>query len=456
MSLLDRCPGGPILQPLSSLAVEEDYSYLAEDLYRSLTAPQKQVWDSDSRFKLLCSGRRFGKTYLCIARLVAWAIQNPGSLNWYVTQTYKSAKQIAWRQLREMVPVEMFAKKNESELSVELTNGSIIALKGADSADALRGVSLSSLIIDEAAYVKQEAWEMVLRPALSDQGGPAWFITTPAGLNWFHDLWEQAADQEDWQTFSFTTIEGGNVPPEEVAAAKRTLDDRTFRQEYLASFETLSGRVYPDFSDDNISAEVKDIGGEIYWGTDFNVGVMAGVLGSRVGDTLHVWDEITVKQSNTDEVCAMLKARFPGRHIVAYPDPTGSARKTSAAGETDHGIIRRYGFQCISPKHPWAVKDKINSTNWMVKTADGQIRLFIHPRCKHTIKALKNVTYKEGTQDYVIDKSAGIEHWTDGLGYLILGAFNQVKPWQTASGDRAQIQRRISEKTKMLGRRRLR
>ena len=91
-----------------------------------------------------------------------------------------------------------------------------------------------------------------------------------------------------------------------------------------------------------------------------------------------------------------------------------------------------------------------------VKTADGQIRLFIHPRCKHTIKALKNVTYKEGTQDYVIDKSAGIEHWTDGLGYLILGAFNQVKPWQTASGDRAQIQRRISEKSKMLGRRRLR
>ena len=83
MSLLDRCPGGPILQPLSSLAVEEDYSYLAEDLYRSLTAPQKQVWDSDSRFKLLCSGRRFGKTYLCIARLVAWAIENPGTLNWY-------------------------------------------------------------------------------------------------------------------------------------------------------------------------------------------------------------------------------------------------------------------------------------------------------------------------------------------------------------------------------------
>jgi phage terminase large subunit len=433
MSILDLCPGGLLLQEPVTVLSDKDWSPFAAQLYESLTGPQRAVWDSPERFKLLCSGRRFGKTYLCIARLIAWGIEHPGSLNWYVTQNYKSAKQIAWRQLRAMIPTEMFAKKNEAELSVELTNGSVIALKGAENADALRGVSLSSLIVDEAAYVKQEAWEMVLRPALSDQGGPAWFITTPAGLNWFHSLWEAAQEQDDWQTFSFTTVEGGNVPPEEVAAAKRTLDERTFRQEYLASFETLTGRVYPDFSDDNITTDVADTGGDILWGTDFNVSVMAGVLASRVGDTIHIWDEVTVKQSNTDEVCAMLQQRFPDRRIVAYPDPTGSARKTSAAGETDHGIIRKYGFSCISPKHPWAVKDKINATNWLCRNAAGQIRLFIHPRCKHTIKALKNVTYKEGAEDYVIDKTAGIEHWTDGLGYLVLGAFNQVKPWQTGS-----------------------
>jgi len=264
-SLLDSCPGGLLLEQPVIVEDERDWAPFAAHLHESLTDPQRQVWESPERFKLLCSGRRFGKTYLCIARLVALAIEKPGSLNWYVTQTYKSAKQIAWRQLRAMVPPEMFAKKNESELSLELTNGSVIALKGAESADGLRGVSLSSLIIDEAAYVKQEAWEMVLRPALSDQGGPAWFITTPSGLNWFHDLWEQAAEQEDWETFSFTTIQGGNVPEEEIEAAKRTLDERTFRQEYLASFETLAGRVYPDFSDDNISDDVADTGGEILW-----------------------------------------------------------------------------------------------------------------------------------------------------------------------------------------------
>jgi phage terminase large subunit len=428
LSLLANAPGGFLLEPVvpADLQNQKDWLPFAEQLYQGLTGPQRQVWDAPERFKLLCSGRRFGKTYLCISRLVAWAIEHPGSLNWYVTQTYKSAKQIAWRQLRAMVPPEMFARKNESELSVELSNGSVIALKGAESADALRGVSLSSLIVDEAAYVKQEAWEMVLRPALSDQGGPAWFITTPAGLNWFHDLWEQAQDQPDWSTFSYTTIQGGNVPEDEVEAARRTLDDRTFRQEYLASFETLSGRVYPDFSDDNISDEVRDTGGPILWGTDFNVSVLAGVLGSRVGDTLHIWDEVSVTQTNTDEVCAMLRDRFRDRKLIAYPDPTGSARKTSSAGRTDHEIIRQYGFGVVSPKAPWSVKDKINATNSLIRNANGQIRLFVHPRCKNTIKALRNVTYKQGADDYVIDKSAGIEHWTDGLGYLVMSEYNPL------------------------------
>ena len=167
MSILSQCAGGSVLAEPVPHQSDVDWSPFANDLFGSLTEPQREVWESPERFKLLCSGRRFGKTYLCLARLVAWAIENPGSLCWYLTQNYKSAKQIAWRQLRAMVPGEVFVKKNESELSVELANGSIIALKGAENADSLRGVSLSALIIDEAAYVKQEAWEMVLRPALS-------------------------------------------------------------------------------------------------------------------------------------------------------------------------------------------------------------------------------------------------------------------------------------------------
>ena len=253
MSLLDRCPGGLVLdQPVAQVA-ESNLIPFATDLIGGLSTPQSEVYSDPARFKMLCSGRRFGKTHLCLVQLIIWAAMKTGSLNWYIAPTYKSAKQIAWRQLKQMVPSELFAAKNEVDLSIEFVNGSRIELKGGESADNLRGASLSNVILDEAAYIPQDAWEMVIRPALADQRGSAFFISTPAGYNHFHEMWEQASELEDWQTFSYSTIEGGNVPPEEVELARRTLDERTFKQEFLASFETFSGRVFPEFDDPNVA-----------------------------------------------------------------------------------------------------------------------------------------------------------------------------------------------------------
>ena len=138
-----------------------------------------------------------------------------------------------------MVPKELFADKNEVDLSIELINGSRIELKGGDRYDTLRGNSLSNVILDEAAYIPPDCWEMVIRPALADQRGNAIFISTPCGFNHFHAWYEQAETEPDWETFSYNTIEGGNVPEEEVELARRTLDERTFKQEFLASFETF-------------------------------------------------------------------------------------------------------------------------------------------------------------------------------------------------------------------------
>lgn len=440
MTLLAACPGGNILEPAVAVVADTNLVPFADGLVSGLTDPQSQVYSDPSRFKMLCSGRRFGKTHLCLVQLIVWAAQKSGSLNWYIAPSYKAAKQIAWRQLKTMVPKELFAAKNEVELSIELVNGSRIELKGGDGADGLRGSSLSNCVLDEAAYIPQDTWELVIRPALADQRGSAFFISTPAGYNHFHEMWEQAAELDDWQTFSFSTIEGGNVPPEEVELARRTLDERSFRQEFLASFETFSGRVFPEFDDANVDAKVEDMGGPILIGLDFNVGVMAGVICSKVGDTLHQWDEIAVKNSNTDEVAQMLRQRFPDRRIICYPDPTGRARKTSAAGATDHGILRKYGLEVVAPKSPWSVKDRLNATNWLICNAEGQRRLFVHPRCKNTIKGYRSVTFKEGAEDFVVDKDPGLEHWIDGAGYLILSAMNQVRPWKVGSGQSRKAQ----------------
>jgi hypothetical protein len=430
-SILDRCPRGSLLDPPVPAVVEGyDYESLSHRLYAQLTEPQRLVYDADVRFTYLCSGRRFGKTFLATTRLINWAIEKPGGLFYYVTATYRMAKQIAWVQLKQMVPPEVFASKNESELSVTLTNGSTIYLKGAEDPDRLRGVSLSGCVIDEAAFVREDAWTMVLRPALSDQQGPAWFITTPNGLNWFAEAWDQAEDDPEAATFSFTTIEGGNVSPEEVAAARRTLDARTFSQEYEASFVNLVGRVVPDFGEDNITDEIQDLGGVLLIAADFNVSPMHWIVCQQVGhDQLHCIDEIHIRETHTDEACSELLRRYPDREMRVYPDPTGQARRTSAGGVTDHGILRKRGLWVYPNKKPYNQADKRNAVNAMVLDAAGTRRLFVHPRCKQTIKSLRNLTFKEGTN--MPDKDSGWDHGWDALSYLVLGAFDRVKPWQT-------------------------
>jgi len=436
-SILAAAAGGLLYQP--PVARDRGYNLqeYAQHLASTFTGPQLAVYNAGTRFRMLSCGRRFGKTYLSLGQLQVWALGKPGGTYWYVTSTYKAAKRIAWAQLRSMVPQHLVHQVNHSELTLTLINGASISLMGADNPDSLRGSSLSGAIIDEAAYVHPRVWQEVLRPSLSDQQGPCWHISTPAGYNHFHQLWEGVAQDATWSRHQYTTLEGGQVPWEEVEAAKRDMDSRTFRQEYLASFESLSSRVYVDFADYNVSDAVQDTTPELLIGLDFNVGMMAGVLGNLVGDELHIYDEISMPNSNTEEVATYLAQRYPRRPMYCYPDPTGSARKSSASGATDHGILRNFAITVITPNAPWAVKDKINATNFMVCTADGTRRLFIHPRCVNTIKALRSVTYKAGTDAYVIDKAPGLEHWSDALGYLILGAANHVQPYGSGQANYA-------------------
>jgi predicted phage terminase large subunit-like protein len=245
VSIIASWSGGRVLEPPTAPLPQApaDLGIVSGTLYESLSEPQRTVYDDAARFKYLMAGRRFGKTYLSITRLLTWAMGCPGGLFYYVTATYRMAKQIAWVDLKRMTPRDVLASKNEGELSIELVNGARIFLKGAEDPDRLRGVSLSGCVIDEAAYVRQEAWTMVLRPALSDQRGPAWFITTPAGENWFTDALRAAEIGEDPEGsgFRFTTADGGRVAQSEIDAARRTLGPDLFAQEYEAEIVDLRG-----------------------------------------------------------------------------------------------------------------------------------------------------------------------------------------------------------------------
>ena len=362
--------------------------------------------------------------YLAIAELIRAARSGHGKLAWYVAPSYRQAKTVLWSALKSAIPPQWVARKNETDLSITLKSyDSTIALRSADNPDALRGVGLDFAVLDEYSNIDPVTWNEVVRPALADRQGQAIIQGSPRGHNALYDLYSQALEQEQWAAFKFSTSEGGLVSPEEIDAVKATLDPRTFGQEFDADFTQSVNRVFLMFErEHNVRADLQDTGGDLLIGIDFNVAPMSAVIGVKVADELHILDELALFNSNTAELAEALKAKCPGRHLVAYPDPTGNSRKTSAvAGHTDFTILRQAGFRVVAPSSPYPIVDRVNTTNSLLCNVQGRQRLFIHPKCKNLIKGLEQLPYREGTS--LPDKLLGIEHPTDALGYLVMHEF---------------------------------
>jgi hypothetical protein len=416
----------------------------------SLKPPQWTVFGCDQRFRVLVAGRRFGKTYLALVELIqaAWG---PGRLAWYVAPTYKQAKRIAWKPLKEMTRPYWSARPNETDLRIELTWGGTICLRGADNYDSLRGDGLDFVVLDEYASMAREAWTEVLRPALADRNGKALFISTPKGFNHLHELVEGAGDRPDWKAFQFTTAEGGNVSPEELVSAAQELDERTYRQEFEAKFETLGvGRAYYAF-DRARNAKIfpYDPHLALCWSLDFNMNPLCSVLMQVYEKGGVVLDELILPDSNTLAACEEFLSRtaewFTGRPLAVrvYGDSTAEQRHTSAS-RTDWQIVKaffgryperfRATFHVPSANPP--VKDRVNCVNAKLRNHAGQCRLVVNPRCKALIKDFEQVCWKtdsHGNSLVELDKSdAARTHVSDAVGYLVAREF----PMQPLRGER--------------------
>ena len=272
--------------------------------------------------------------------------------------------------------------------------------------------------MDEFADMRPEAWYEVLRPSLSDRNGTGLFIGTPKGRNHFYDLWTYGTDKrDDWSSYQFTTIEGEQVDADEIEKAKQDLDERTFNQEYQAQFVNYSGIIYYNFSREESVKKCRDDGSLIHIGMDFNLDPMSAVVAVLEGRTIKIIDEIVIYGSNTDEMVDEIQTRYPSRQICIYPDPAARQRKTSAGGRTDLSILQNAGFQVKVRDRHSAIRDRINSVNARLMSADGVRHLIIDPKCKQVIRSLERQTYKEGTSQP--DKDSGFDHMNDALGYLV-------------------------------------
>lgn len=201
----------------------------------SLHPKQMEVYQDTHRFRVVVAGRRWGKSYLSRMEMIAHATK-PNQKIWYVAPTYRMAKQIMWGDLLDALPKDWISRMNETNMMVELVNGSRIELKGADKPDSLRGVGLHGLILDEYQDMREETWTQVLRPTLADKKGWCLFIGTPKSYNVLYKAYKlgQPGGAKDWKSWQFPTLTSPFIPLAELEAAKKDMDEKSFRQEFLA------------------------------------------------------------------------------------------------------------------------------------------------------------------------------------------------------------------------------
>jgi hypothetical protein len=248
------------------------------------------------RFAVMACHRRFGKTVGSLNGMLRKAILNTKRAPQYayVAPFRNQAKRVAWEYLKYYTSTIPGRKVNESELYVELptlypnTPGARIYIIGADHPDALRGMYLDGVILDEYADMKPELWGSVIRPALADRGGWAWFIGTPKGQNAFYEMYLHALKSDDWFACLYRGTETGILSESELEDMRRTMTDAEFRQEILCDFTaSATNIVIPiDLVTDAIKRELR--------GSDvLGLPTVIGVDVARFGDDRTV---ITTRQ----------------------------------------------------------------------------------------------------------------------------------------------------------------
>ena len=261
---------------------------------------QREVHNSLKRFNVLVCHRRFGKSVLSINQLIKTAVSKPMSRCAFVAPTYRQGKSIAWEYLKQYTQPLMYlgGNKNETELKIELFNGSAIQIFGADHPDSLRGMGFHGVVLDEYALMAPRVWTEIIRPAISDHLGWVMFIGTPMGHNQFWEVYDfSLRGHKDWFGQLYRASETNVIPHEELKQAQEIMTDEQYQQEFECSFTAaVSGAYYGKLiskaEKENRIGNVpvdEHVGVETWW--DLGIGDSTAIwFAQRIGEEIHLID----------------------------------------------------------------------------------------------------------------------------------------------------------------------
>lgn len=371
---------------------------------------QQAIAKDNHRFRILCCGRRWGKTTLAVEEIKGVALSKDARIV-YIAPTYQQARDIAWQMLiKELKPI--IKKVNESRLELEVHNtqqgSSLIQLKGWEAIETLRGQFFDFMVIDEVASMRNffVNWEEVLSPTLTDRKGSVMFISTPKGFNHFYDLFNKQNDDEDFKSFHFKSSDNPFLPEEELARQKEALPEDRWAQEFEADFRRTEGLVYKEFSRERHidSQEPKTVVDTIL-GVDFGYTNPAAQIPIKIDADNHYWiREEWYKVHQTTEQIAEQAMLYKATKV--YPDPAEPDRIE---------ILRKYGLNCRD------VSKDIAAGVDHVRELFKQNRIHIHPDCKNLIWELETYRYpdKKPEQNEKEVPVKDNDHLLDALRYAL-------------------------------------
>lgn len=390
---------------------------------------------SGVRFPVVPAGRRSGKTERFKRFIAKQAMTNPGEMYFAAAPTHDQAKKIFWDDLKLFTFAAAHARPpSESNRIIYLPNGSEIHVIGLDKPQRIEGIPWTGGGIDEIADIKSEAWQANILPALNtvnptrpDYRAWCWLLGVPDGLNHYYDLAEYARTSNDpeWALFHWKSAD--ILPPDVIESARRQMSQKQFKQEFEASFETASGRIYEDYSDDNHTDRVLQPHEQIIWAHDQNYTPLSSAVAVRDGDNVYFVDEIILESAVSKQSALEFVEKFKehkNKSVLIYGDPAGRAGEKHKQ-ESDYTaieeVLRLNGWKYerrVKTKHP-AIKDRQNSVRAKIKSAAGDVSLYVNPNtAKWCHKALSTVQLKKGSS-FQEDDNNKYQHISTAIGYMI-------------------------------------
>ncbi len=386
------------------------------------------------RFPLVPAGRRSGKTERFKRFLTKYATMVEGQY-FAAAPTHNQAKKIFWQDLKDFTLSSTHKRRpSESDLIIFLPNGSEIHVIGLDTPQRIEGIPWKGGGIDEIADIKEGAWEENILPALNtvnplypDYRAWCWLLGVPDGLNHYYDLCSAADAGLDPSMKVFHWKSSEILPPDIIESAKRMMSDKQYRQEYEASFETASGKIYENYSKENHTSEKILEHEQLHWMHDQNFTPLSSAIGVIRGEALFLLDEIVltsaISQQSAEEFVERYK-NHKNKTVVIYGDPAGRA------GEK-HGHASDYvDIEGVLKKNHWsfvrkvklaapAIKDRQNAVRARIKNAAGDIRLYVNPiMASWCDKGLATVQLMHGST-FQEDQKNQYQHITTAIGYMV-------------------------------------